>query len=184
MDERLALAAHPTPRRLTRRGVSISLIFIAIFVLAYFFVARAYQIEGGSVGAVTGEQIDPQINVLATPVDFDARTGTLTMRFGFTSPSEDLVDDGNRLEQGVRVTIGANDGIQEVRFAQGEPMGYAEMEIGVDGEIYAYPFDEYQGFVAVLTETFERGAGGINETTGQLTSTLASRGHRGLGFLV
>lgn len=176
MDERLALAAHPTPRRLTKRSVSIGVVFIVIFAVAYFLVARAYQIEGGSTAVVTGEQVDPQINVLATPVDFDARTGTLTMRFQFTSLSEDLVDEGNRLKQGVRVTIGANDGVQEARFAQGEPIGYAEMEIGVDGEIYAYPFDEYQGFIAVLTETYERGAGGINETTGQLTSTLAFQG--------
>lgn len=176
MDERLALAAHPTPRRLSKRGASISVIFIMIFALAYFLVARAYQIEGGSVAVVTGEQLDSQLDVLATPVDFDARTGTLTMRFGFTSASDDLVDEGNRLKQGVRVTIGANDGIQEVRFVEGEPMGYAEMEIGVDGEIYAYPFDKYQGFVAILTETYQRGAGGINETTGQLTSTLAFEG--------
>ncbi|MEY2990292.1 MAG: hypothetical protein RLZZ163_1208 [Actinomycetota bacterium] len=176
MDDRLALAAHPRPRRLTRRGVTVGLVLIAVFALAYFLVARAYQIEGGSVALVTGEQVDPDISILASPVDFDARTATLTMRFEFSSYSDDLVDEGNRLKQGVRVTIGANDGIQEFHFAQGEPMGFAEAEVGVDGEIYAYPFDKYQGFVGILTETFKRGAGGVNETTGQLTSTLAFQG--------
>lgn len=172
MSEHLDLAAHPTPRKLSHRSVVVGVLIVAVFALAYFLVARAYQIEGGSSAIVAGEQQDPDIYVLATPVDFDARTGILTMRFQFSSVSPDLVDEGNRLLQGVRITIGANDGIQEVRFPQGEPMGYASVDVGVDGEIYAYPFDEYQGFVVVMAETYERGPAGVNQTTGELTSTM------------
>lgn len=176
MSDRLELAAHPTPRKLSRRSITVGVVIVAVFALAYFLVARAYQIEGGSSAVVVGEQQDPDIYVLATPVDFDARTGILNMRFQFSSFSTELVDEGNRLLTGVRITIGANDGVQEVRFPQGEPMGYAAIDVGVDGEIYAYPFDQYQGFIVVLAETYERGAGGINETTGELTSTMMFEG--------
>lgn len=176
MSDHLDLAAHPTPRRLSRRSLAVGLLLIVAFALAYVFVAREYQIEGGSTAVVIGEQQDPDIYIVGTPVDFDARTATLTMRFEFSSFSDQLVDEGNRLTQGVRITIGANDGIQEVRFPKGEPMGYAELEVGVDGELYAYPFDTYRGFIAILTETYERGSGGINETTGELTSTLTFEG--------
>ena len=166
------LAAHPRPRRVSTRGIVISLVSLLVFFIAYGLVVRAYQVEGDLTTTSSSAVDQPDILSIAEPVDFDARTDTLTMRFQFLVSNPDLLDDGNRLNQGIRVTIFAADGTHEVRFAKGEPIGYAEEEIGTSGEVSAYPLDSHNGFTSMLVETFERGSGGINETTGTLTSSL------------
>lgn len=166
----------PIPRPVSRRGLAISLVVVLIFALVYVLVIRAYQVEGDltAVDSQTAQDVD--IVVSAEPVDFDARTNDLTTRFTFDVTNQSLLDDGVRLNQGVRVTINGADGTNEFRFPQGEPIGNAEVRLGTSGEVYAYPFDTHEAFIALAVETFERGAGGINETTGQLVSAIEIQG--------
>ncbi len=171
-----ALSAHPRPRRLSTRGIIVAIVSMLIFVIAYVLVVWAYQVEGDLTVTSSSAVDQPDVLSMAEPVEFDARTNTLTMRFQFLMSNADLLDDGNRLNQGVRVTIFANDGTHEVRFAKGEPIGYAEVAVGTSGEVSAYPLDSHTGFTSMLVETFERGAGGVNETTGTLTSSLDVNG--------
>lgn len=170
------LAAHPRPRRVSSRGITIATVSLLIFAIAYVLVVRAYQVEGDLTTTASESTTEPDVMSIAEPVDFDARTNTLTMRFQFLVSNPDLLDEGNRLNQGIRVTIFAVDGTHEVRFAQGEPIGYAEVQVGTSGEVSAYPLDSHTGFTSMLVETFERGSGGVNETTGTLTSSLGVDG--------
>jgi hypothetical protein len=171
-DSNRSLAAHPEPRRISKRGVAIGLIGIVIFVVAYVLVVRAYQVEGDITTSPSASSSDASFLAVARPVDFDARTNTLTVRFLFDVTEPDLLDDGERLAEGIRVTIFAADGTHEVRFAKGEPIGNAELEIGTSGDVYAYPLDDHDGFMSMSVETFERGAGGVNETTGSIQGSL------------
>lgn len=164
--------SHPAPRPISRRGWAIAVAVLLVFAFAYFLVIRAYQVEGdlATVDRQSAEEVD--VVVTAEPIDFDARTNELSTRLRFNVINMDLLDEGVRLKQGIRVTVSGADGPDEVRFAQGEPIGNAEVSLGTSGEVYAYPFDVHQGFIAISVETFERGAGGINETTGRLSSSL------------
>lgn len=167
---------QPAPRPVSRRGLALAVVILLLFSLVYVLVIRAYQVEGDL--AATDRQTTRSVDVVVTaePVDFDARTNELNTRFRFDIVNPALLDEGVRLSQGIRVTFSGVDGPDEVRYAQGEPIGNAELALGTSGEIYAYPFDSHDGFVAVAVETFERGAGGVNETTGQLASSLVIEG--------
>lgn len=169
-------AAHPKPRRLSHRGVVFGLIALVVFGVVYGLVVRAYQVEGNLSSTVQDNTGDTGFLAVVEPLDFDARTGTLTMRFQFDVTDQSLIDDGDRLVQGIRVTVYGVDGTHEVRFAAGEPIGNAEIEMGVNGEVYAYPLDTYDGFLSMTAETFQRGAGGINETTGKLGVDFSIQG--------
>lgn len=176
MSEPHGLATHPMPRAVSRRGWAVLVLVAVLFAFVYVLVIRAYQVEGEltTTDRQTSEQVD--ITVTAEPIDFDARTNELSTRFRFEILDPALLDQGVRLAQGIRVTINGVDGPEEVRFAAGEPIGNAEVTLGTSGEVYAYPFDTHDAFIAVGVETFERGAGGINETTGQLASSLIVTG--------
>lgn len=163
---------HPAPRPVSRRGIALSVVVFLIFALAYFLVIRAYQVEGDL--ATTDRQTSQDVDVVVTaePVDFDARTNELSTRFRFDMVNTSFLDEGVRLSQGIRITFNGVDGPEEVRFAQGEPIGNAEVTIGTSGDVYAYPFDAHEGFMVVSVETYQRGAGGVNETTGQLAAAM------------
>lgn len=172
----LSLLAHPEPRPVSRRGITIGIVVLMLFAFVYFLVIRAYQVEGdlSTADRQTAQEVD--VVVSAEPIDFDARTNSLATRFNFDIVNPSLLDEGTRLNQGIRVTINGADGPHEFRFSQGEPIGNAEVDLGTSGEVYAYPFDSHEGFISVAVETFERGTGGINETTGQLSSSLEIQG--------
>lgn len=171
-----SLHAHPKPRPFTTRGLAMALAALSVFALIYVLVVREYQVEGDLV--VTGNDTSETVDVaaVAEPVDFDARTNTVTIRFKLEVLNPSLLDDGLRLNEGVRVTVNGADGTQEFRFPQGEPIGNIEAELGTSGEVYAYPFDSHEGFISLFVETFQRQAGGVNETTGQLSASLDMEG--------
>jgi hypothetical protein len=166
----------PAPRPITRRGFAFGLLLVLGFALIYGLVVRAYQVEGGL--SVTASETIATSDITATvePIDFDARTNTMTVRFRFDVTRSDLLQDGVRLAQGIRITIYSADGSDEVLFPRGEPIGNTEIEMGTSGELYAYPLDTHDGFIAVAAETYDRGAGGINTTTGELPMALAIDG--------
>ncbi|MDA2988361.1 MAG: DUF4436 family protein [Actinomycetota bacterium] len=168
--------ALPKPRPVSRRGLTIAAVVLLGFFLLYALVVRAYQVEGEL--STTQEQIAQAVDVEVTvePFDFDARTNVLTARLRFVVVNPVLTDSGGRLNEGIRVTVSGADGSEEFRFAEGEPVGNAEVQVGTSGEIYAYPFDTHEAFMALSVETFEREAGGINQTTGELTSSIDVQG--------
>jgi len=165
------LPAHPKPRRFSSRGVVIALVSILAFAVVYGLVVREYEVEGG-ITTNDSTVTDPGFLAVAKPTDFDARTGTLTVTFEFDVTDPELLDDGDRLAEGIRVVIYAADGTHDLKFPEGEPIGNAEIDVGLAGQVYAYPLDTYAGFFALAVETYERQAGGINETTGTVTSAL------------
>jgi hypothetical protein len=163
-----AYAAHPEPRRIPPRGWVIGVVVLALFAVAYGLVVREYQVEGNLTTSKQGQAPDDGILAMAQFADFDARTNTLTMRFQFEVVDQDLLDDGDRLQQGIRIIVYGDDGTHEVKFAAGEPIGNTEIQIGTSGEVYAYPLDKYEGFLSMTAETFQRGSEGLSETTGTL----------------
>lgn len=174
MDSRPAPPAVPRP--ISRRGFALGAVLILLFALIYVLVVRAYQVEGG-LTVTTSQVINPSdITATAEPIDFDARTNTMTVRFKFDVTKADLLEDGVRLVQGIRITIYSPDGSDEVLFSRGEPIGNTEIEMGTSGELYAYPLDTHDGFISLAAETYDRGAGGINTTTGELPIALAIDG--------
>lgn len=170
------LPAHPRPRPVSRRGLTTGFVALLVFGFVYGLVVREYQVEGNLTTQVEVEVPDPDIAMVAEPVDFDARTNTVSVRLRSDVLDSALVDDGVRLNQGVRITVNGADGSHEFRFPQGEQIGNIEVDLGTSGEIYAYPLDSHEGFIALLVETYERGTGGINETTGQLSASLEMAG--------
>lgn len=167
-----SLAAHPQPRGVSTRGIGIGLAVFLVFAVVYGLVVRAYQVEGDLSSTIASTQEEFDVLIIAKPVEFDARTNTFTVRFEFDATGTSLIDDGNRLVQGVRVTVYGADGSHEVRFAAGEPIGRAEFDIGTTGDVYAYPLDTHDGFMTTVVETFERGANGVNETTGTIPASF------------
>lgn len=165
-------AAHPGPRRVSNKGLLIAIASLLVFGVIYAIVVREYQVEGNLTVTDQSTATDAGFLVVADPIDFDARTDTLSVRFEFDVTDSDLLDDGNRLAQGIRVIVYGADGTHEVKFPEGEPIGNAEIDMGVSGEVYSYPLDKYTGFIAVAAETFERGTGGVSETTGTVPVAL------------
>lgn len=168
--------APPKPRPVSRRGLIIAVAVLLAFTLVYVLVVRAYQVEGELSTAEGQTAQDVDVEVTVEPVDFDARTDELTARLRFDVVNPALLDEGVRLNESIRVTVSGADGSQEFRFIQGEPVGNAEVQVGTSGEIYAYPFDSHEAFFAVSVETFEREAGGINQTTGTLSASVSVQG--------
>ncbi len=164
------------PRPISRRGLALASVLVILFALVYVLVVRAYQVEGG-LSVDTSDAISTSdITATVEPVDFDARTNTMTVRLRFAVTQADLLEDGVRLAQGIRITIYSADGSDEVLFPRGEPIGNAGIEMGTSGELYAYPLDAHDGFISVAAETYDRGAGGINVTTGELPIALGIDG--------
>ena len=176
MSDSLELAAHPRPRKISRRGKSIGVAVFLLFAVAYVLVILAYQVEGGFSGRYEGEVQSPDIIVVAKPSDFSPTTGNLTVDLDFLVQNQDLLQDGERLTQGIRIVIYGVDGTQELRFTQGEPIGNASVQVGMNGEVYSYPFDTYTGYLSTTAETYQRSTGGINETTGQLVTAVNVQG--------
>jgi len=141
------LPAHPKPRRFSSRGVVIALVSILAFAVVYGLVVREYEVEGG-ITTNDSTVTDPGFLAVAKPTDFDARTGTLTVTFEFDVTDPELLDDGDRLAEGIRVVIYAADGTHDLKFPEGEPIGNAEIDVGLAGQVYAYPLDTYAGFFA------------------------------------
>lgn len=171
-----ARAAHPAPRSFSVRGAIIALVSLIVFAFVYVVVVREYQVEGDLTVDESAQGDTDGFLVVAKPIDLDARTGDLTIQFEFDITDADLLDEGNRLAQGIRVVVYGADGTHEVKFAKGEAIGNARIDVGVTGEVYSYPLDTYSGFIGVAAETFERGTGGVNETTGTLQPFLSVEG--------
>jgi hypothetical protein len=155
--------------RLDPRHV-LTLVFLAVLVVAsYVLVVHYYNAEGGvRVQGGLPEQMNAPLLVTVEPLSIDAVKDTATIRLTFDSPDGSLLDANGRLAQGLRASIASSDGAQEVLFPAGSAIGRAEVEIGTNGEIAAYPFDVHEGFTGIVMDTFEKGPGGVENSTGAI----------------
>lgn len=149
---------------------SVTLIVISILlVAAYVLVVRFYNAEGGiRVDGGVLQGADTALVVTVEPLSVNAVADTATIRLTFDSPNGALLDENGRLAQGLRASVLGSDGTQEFLFPAGSALGRAEVEIGTDGEVASYPFDVHAGFMGIITDTYTRGAGGAETSTGQV----------------
>ena len=87
-----------------------------------------------------------------------------------------VVDSNGRLLANTRITIGSLNGIEEVKFLAGEPLGQYVGQIGLEGEDAQYPFDEHLGDVALAADTYVRATDGSLKSVASVPIGVAARG--------
>ena len=167
----------PRPRRISRRGWVLTGVVIAIIAVAYAFVLRNYDTEGGlQVGGGADASSASGILVTIEPLTLDTLKGQLAVQYTFMAQGADLTDEKDHLKSNVRIFIQTLDGVQEVKYIAGDSVGRVEGVVGVDGEIAAYPFDSYGGTVIISSDTYGKGTDGSLMSTGVLPVGLQGTG--------
>ncbi len=140
---------------------AVLVVILVVFAVVYVLVVRYYNAEGGITikGGVT-ETFNADLIVNIEPLSVDAVNDSATLRLTFTSPSGSLLDADGRLTRGVRASISTSDGPDEFIFPAGTVFGRADVEVGMNGEIANYPFDEHDALVGISIERFERNENG------------------------
>jgi hypothetical protein len=134
---------------------------LVIFAVVYVLVVRFYNAEGGiAINGGMDETFNADLVVNIEPLSVDAVGDSATLRLTFTSPSGSLLDEDGRLTRGVRVSISTSDGPDEFVFPSGTVFGRADVEIGMDGQVANYPFDEHDALVGIYIERYETNLNG------------------------
>jgi hypothetical protein len=147
-----------------------------LLVLAYFMVAHFYDAEGGSTFTTNSDAGDSGVVVTVEPVSVDAQHYQASVHLTFSSSDPDLVDDSQRLKVNVRVLIQTGTGSEEVHFPVGDVLGQRDVLMGIDGEAAQYPFDDHNGLVGFITDTYTKNADGSFTSTDLVFTSIKAFG--------
>lgn len=168
---------RPVPRPISRRGWGLLLVVVLIVIAAYALVATFYSAEGGltSNGGV-GDSTKPGIVVTIEPMSVDSFKNDATLHYSFDWEGDGVVDSNGRLLANTRITIGSLNGIEEVKFLAGEPLGQYVGQIGLEGEDAQYPFDKHLGDVALAADKYVRATDGSLKSVATVPIGVSARG--------
>ncbi len=157
----------PLPR--TRRGWILLAIFAVFLGIAFALVVRFYSIEGGSrVEGGVGPSTMGGLLVTVAPNSLDATRELARVNMNFEMSGPKYVDVSGRLTDPVRVTVESANGNWEFRYAAGTLIGQEEIEIGLEGEVALYPFDQHSGALMVVADTYQQNGDGSVVSKGPL----------------
>lgn len=153
---------NPQPRPLSKRGWAYAAIAIAIIGVAMALIGFRYQNEGNLtiMGGLARPAGDGVVTV-AQPVTMNAANNTVTVRLTFQPNGMDLADpETGTLTKSVRVSVATSDGVKEFFYPKGSHMGSAQVDLGTDGDVAGYPFDQYNANFAVIAEEVAKDSSG------------------------
>lgn len=176
-ERRSSSDLKPTPRPISRKGWIVLGAVLAIVVVAYALVAVYYNAEGGIAkqGGV-GESPGAGIVVTIEPLSVDSFKNDATVHYAFDWEGDGIVDENGRLLANTRITIGSLNGIEEVKFLAGEPLGQYVGQVGLEGEDALYPLDTHVGNIAVSADTYVRGSDGSLSSVAAVPLGVDGRG--------
>ncbi len=166
----------PHPRQLSKRGWTLLGITTLIVIFIYWLVVAFYSSEGRSSFESASSTDSGGISISFEPIGISPDTSNASFRMVLNSSDVDISDPDGRTVNNIRVTIIGPDGSQEIRFPEGTAFGYAEVVLGVAGELAQYPFDSYKGTYFVAADFYEGQTGGVNETKGAIPIEITSVG--------
>lgn len=168
---------RPVPRALSRKGWALLGVVVAVVIVAYALVAIFYNAEGGlaKTGGV-GSTTKPGIVVTLEPLSVDSFKNDATIHYSFDWEGEGVVDSNGRLLANTRITIGSLNGIEDVKFLAGEPLGQYVGQIGLAGEDAKYPFDKHLGDLALAADTYVRASDGSLSSVASIPIGVDARG--------
>lgn len=157
---------EPLPQ--TRRGWVGLLVTGLLFAVAFFLVVRFYDAEGGSsVEGGLGASSESGLILSVEPDSIDPNTGVAEIHLAFGAQGSEYVGEDGRLLDNVRITVATTDGLDELKFPAGTVLSEHVVDVRVDGEEAAYPFDVHRGYALFTADTYER------QSDGSITSTAA-----------
>ena len=165
----------PLPR--TSRGW-ITLVVIGVIVAVCFFLVTVfYNAEGGirNVGGVGLDDTDGIVVVLE-PSTIDAAKGQTSVQMTFRAQGASVIDDQGHAVKDTRISVEGGDGTIEVRYPAGVAFGEQMMQVSVEGEEAAYPFDNFDGSLYVAADTYEKNSDGSITSTGSVPVGFETRG--------
>ncbi len=168
---------NPHPRQLSKRGWTLLGITALIIIFIYWLVVAFYSSEGRSSFESAPSTDSGGISISFEPIGISPDTSNASFRMVLNSSDVDISDPDGRTVNNIRVTIIGPDGSQEIRFPEGSTaFGYAEVVLGVAGELAQYPFDSYKGTYIVAADFYEGQTDGVNETKGAIPIEITSVG--------
>ncbi len=147
----------------------------AVIVAMFLVVTSLYDAEG-QVVQVGGASSSPGFVVGISPVGIQPGTSTATVRVAIQHAADAYVDAGGRLGQPTRLTVITDAGVVEERFPAGTVPGALEVPAGLDGDLALYPFDDHDGKVIVVADSYETSADGSIRSVSQIPVGLVSGG--------
>lgn len=171
-------AKHPIgPRPISRRGWAIIAAVAVAIAVALSLVVHFYNAEGGSrVVSNFGPTDQDAVLVTMEPVSVDATRDQAVMHLSMASEGTGLTDENGRLKENVRVIASGYNGVTEAKFLAGEPMGQAEITIGLQGEEANYPFDRHEGGLMISADTYTKNSDGSLTSNGDILVVLQGAG--------
>ena len=171
------LSLEPLPQ--TRRGW-VALVVVGLFlVVAFSFVVRSYDAEGGS--KVTGGAVIPEdasgVAIQMEPLTLDANVNTAHIRFSFDPLGTELFDLQGRPTKNIRITVSnAFQGPVEFKFPAGTALGSREVVAAVGGDTAVYPFDEHGAELVITGDVYSKGVDGAVQSVDDLALFLEASG--------
>jgi hypothetical protein len=144
-------------------------VFAVLFLIAFTLVIRFYSVEGGSrvLGGV-GPSSQSGLLVTVDPDAVDATREISRVLLNFEVTGQRFADRDGRLVDNVRVTLESQNGYKEILFPRGTVVGQDQVDIGLDGQVANYPFDQHSGTLNVLADTYRQDSDGSFVSTGSL----------------
>lgn len=155
---------EPLPQ--TRRGWIGLVLTGLVFAIAFFLVVRFYDAEGGSsVDGGLGASAESGLILSIEPDSVDPNTNLSQLHLSFGAQGTEFVGEDGRLLENVRITISTTDGLDELKFPAGTVLSEHVVDVRLDGEEAAYPFDAHRGYALFTADTYQRqGDGSITST--------------------
>lgn len=157
---------EPLPR--TRRGWIGLVVTGLLFAVAFFLVVRFYDADGGSsVDGGLGASTESGLILSIEPDSVEPSTNLSELHLSFGAQGTEFVGEDGRLLENVRITISTTDGLDELKFPAGTVLSEHVVDVRLDGEEAAYPFDAHRGYALFSADTYQR------QSDGSVTSTAA-----------
>lgn len=171
------LLLQPEPRAISRRGWIVLGAAVLAVVLLGIVIMSNYSSEGGirvvgNEAGMTEDGVQASIQVTG----LDTRTNTATVELIFEAFGTTDFDENGRALSNVRIMINTPDGSQEIKVPAGNALGRAVTSFAVQGQEADYPFDQYDAWLFVSADVYQKQSDGSLESVKTLKVGLDARG--------
>lgn len=140
-------------KKLSGKNIAVAVGLIALFVVAFVLVLRAYRQEGEKRSAViseSGERDPNHIEVFVKLVTVDPIKGDASARLEFVPHGTFTPDEGNTLSRDIKLFVNSATGKQEHVFEKGKRMNPVDVTMNLyDGTVTDYPFDHHRAYLEI-----------------------------------
>jgi hypothetical protein len=138
-------------KKLSGKKIGIAVGLIALFVVGFILVLRAYKQEGEKRSAAiseSGERDPDHVEVFVKLVSVDPIKGDASARLEFLPHGNLTPDEGVTLSKDIKLLVNSASGKQEHVFEKGKRMNPVDVTVQLfDGNVTDYPFDRHSGYL-------------------------------------